>query len=76
MVCSFPCGTADSDAVINSSVHSISSTIQNAGGLVANLLTTIILQVPATCLKRFGRFATVAAGVGGSRSYLGSRSSR
>ena len=75
--CSFPCGTADSDAAINSSVYSISSTIQNAGGLIADLLTTTILQVPATCPKRFGRFATLAAEVGGSRRYLelGSRSS-
>ena len=42
--CSFPCGTADSDAAINSSVYSISSTIQNAGGLIADLLTTTILS--------------------------------
>lgn len=62
MACSFPCGTADSDAAINSSVYSISSTIQNAGGLIADLLTTTILQVPATCPNRFGRFATLAAG--------------
>ena len=78
IACSFPCGTADSDAAINSSVYSISSTIQNAGGLIADLPTTTILQVPATCPKHCGRFATLAAGVGGSRRYLelGSRSSR